>query len=76
MKGLGDLVAWFLTPLQPLVKRFYGKKECGCKKRQDALNEFVPFKTRPMTEQEIKDWQEHRNKRFERKNKTPTTNNS
>ena len=76
MKGLGDLVAWFLTPFKPLVKRFYGKKECGCQKRQNALNDLLPFKTRPMTEQEIKDWQEHRNKRFERKNKTPTTNNS
>lgn len=42
MRGLGDLIAWFLTPLEPLIRRFYGKKGCGCKKRQETLNKSFP----------------------------------
>jgi hypothetical protein len=66
MKGFGDLIAWFLIPLQPLIKRFYGKKDCGCKKRQEALNRILPFSNKGMTEQEIKDWNERRDRRFNR----------
>jgi hypothetical protein len=43
MRGLGDLIAWVLTPLQPLIRRFYGSKDCGCKQRQEVLNRKFPF---------------------------------
>ena len=39
MKGLGDLVA-------KVIKKTTGieaKEDCGCKKRQAALNKWVPF---------------------------------
>lgn len=42
MRGLGDLIKWILTPLEPLIRRFYGKKGCGCKKRQEVLNDKFP----------------------------------
>lgn len=42
MRGLGDLIAWLLAPLEPLIRRFYGKKGCGCKKRQETLNRAFP----------------------------------
>jgi hypothetical protein len=74
MRGFGDLVAFVLTPLQSLIKRFYGKKDCGCKKRQEALNRLLPFSDKGLTEQQVKDWNERRDRRFQRK--TPPTNNS
>lgn len=42
MRGLGDLIAWLLSPLEPLIRRFYGKKGCGCRKRQEVLNDKFP----------------------------------
>lgn len=42
MRGLGDLIKWILTPLEPLIRRFTKKKGCGCKKRQEVLNEKFP----------------------------------
>jgi hypothetical protein len=40
MRGLGDAVA--------KVTKTLGIKECGgCKKRREALNKLVPFKTPP-----------------------------
>ena len=42
MRGLGDLIKFLLQPLEPLIRRFYGKKGCGCRKRQEVLNEKFP----------------------------------
>ena len=69
MRGLGDLVAWFLKPLQPLIRRWYKTKDCGCKKRQNALNEILPFKPRPMTEDEILAYKERRKQILDKINK-------
>ena len=60
MRGLGDLIAWCLTPLEPLIRRLFGKRGCGCQKRQNALNDLIPFESRPMTEDEI---QKHKEKK-------------
>lgn len=53
MRGLGDLVALILTPFKPLIRRFYGKKGCGCVKRQEALNEKFPFGNKVLTPEEV-----------------------
>jgi hypothetical protein len=45
-RGLGDLVKKGLTRIgitEELVKSVTGKKDCGCGKRQSALNKLVPF---------------------------------
>ena len=46
MRGMGDLLAYCLKPLEPLIRRFGPKKGCGCKKRQEVLNQIVPFKSK------------------------------
>lgn len=50
MRGLGDLVQWGLAKIgvELVVKRIEKAtgKPCGCGKRQDKLNEMVPFPTR------------------------------
>lgn len=42
MRGLGDLVAKFAEPIGRIIG--LDKATCGCAKRQDALNRFMPFK--------------------------------
>ena len=50
MRGLGDLVQWGLAKIgvELVVKRIEKAtgKPCGCSKRQDKLNEMVPFSSR------------------------------
>ena len=48
-RGLGDSLAKFTkaTGIHSLVKagtKAMGKKDCGCKKRQEALNKAFPYK--------------------------------
>ena len=48
-KGLGDSIEKFtkMTGIQSLAQigaRAVGKKDCGCKKRQQALNKAFPYK--------------------------------
>ena len=48
-RGLGDSIAKFTraTGINNLAKigaRAVGKKDCGCKKRQEALNKAFPYK--------------------------------
>ena len=48
-RGLGDSLAKFTkaTGLHSLAKRSakaMGKKDCGCKKRQETLNKAFPYK--------------------------------
>lgn len=56
IRGLGDILAFVLTPLQSLLRhslhllgvregsepKVLQKKSCGCKKRQEILNKMVP----------------------------------
>jgi hypothetical protein len=48
-RGLGDTIHKFTTAtgihsLAQLSARAVGKKDCGCKKRQEALNKAFPYK--------------------------------
>lgn len=48
-KGLGDTIATVtrVTGIKKVVHavtRTVGIKDCGCKKRQEKLNELVPYK--------------------------------
>jgi len=45
MRGLGDLLAWCFRKIgiEVAVKKISRGKDCGCKKRQEALNKAVPF---------------------------------
>jgi hypothetical protein len=48
-RGLGDSIARFTktTGIDNLAKmgaKAMGKKDCGCKKRQEALNKAFPYK--------------------------------
>ena len=48
-KGLGDSIEKFTkaTGIHSLAKagaKAMGKKDCGCKKRRDALNKRFPYK--------------------------------
>jgi|TARA_R100001224_G_scaffold80238_1_gene50210 hypothetical protein len=48
-RGLGDTIHKFTTAtglnnLAQLGAKAMGKKDCGCKKRQDALNKAFPYK--------------------------------
>ena len=48
-RGLGDSIAKFtkVTGIHSLAQmgaRVVGKKDCGCKKRQEALNKAFPYK--------------------------------
>ena len=46
-KGLGDTIEKIIqaTGLTVLTKAV-GKKDCGCKKRKDALNKAFPYKNK------------------------------
>lgn len=48
-EGLGDTIAKFthffaLDILAEKIAYFFGKKDCGCKRRQSKLNKIVPYK--------------------------------
>jgi len=48
-KGLGDTIAkithfFKLDILAEKIAKLFGKKDCGCKRRQDKLNQIVPYK--------------------------------
>jgi len=50
-KGLGDSIAKFteftgISSLAKLTATALGKKDCGCKKRQKALNKAFPYKNK------------------------------
>ena len=50
-RGLGDTIAKFtrVTGIDTLARvgaRAMGKKDCGCKKRQELLNKKFPYKTK------------------------------
>ena len=49
--GLGDTIAKFthatgIHSLAQIGAKAIGKKDCGCKKRQQALNKAFPYKTK------------------------------
>jgi hypothetical protein len=49
-QGLGDTIAKITNTLgiDKIVEettKIMGKKDCGCKKRQEKLNEMFPYKT-------------------------------
>lgn len=44
LRGLGDLVAKVAEPIAKVIG--LDKAKCGCAKRQEALNELIPFKKR------------------------------
>ena len=48
-RGLGDTIAKFthatgIHSLAQIGARAVGKKDCGCKKRQEKLNKMFPYK--------------------------------
>ena len=48
-KGLGDSIEKFtkftgIKTLAHLATSFVGKKDCGCNKRRQALNQAFPYK--------------------------------
>jgi hypothetical protein len=48
-KGLGDTIEKFthffgLDKLAERIAHLFGKKDCGCKRRRDKLNEIIPYK--------------------------------
>jgi hypothetical protein len=48
-RGLGDTIEKFthffgLDKLAEFVAKMFGKKDCGCKRRRDKLNEIFPYK--------------------------------
>jgi hypothetical protein len=50
-KGLGDTVAEIAQKLKldivaNKIAKTAGKEDCGCKKRQQKLNELVPYKNK------------------------------
>ena len=50
-KGLGDSIAKFtqttgISSLARLTATALGKEDCGCKKRQKALNKAFPYKNK------------------------------
>ena len=50
-RGLGDTIAKFthatgIHSLAQIGAKAMGKKDCGCKKRQQALNKAFPYKTK------------------------------
>ena len=49
-KGLGDTIAKIthatgLDVVADKVAKAMGKEDCGCKRRQEKLNELFPYKT-------------------------------
>ena len=58
MKGMGDLVAkithaFKLDEVAQYVARLRGKEDCGCERRQEMLNELIPFKSKKMEKYKI-----------------------
>jgi hypothetical protein len=49
MRGLGDLVhkVFEKVGVVKAVKKVSGGRDCGCARRQDALNRAVPFHRKP-----------------------------
>jgi len=45
MRGLGDLLHWVFQKIgiEVVVKKVTKGKDCGCAKRQEMLNNAVPF---------------------------------
>lgn len=45
-RGLGDTIAkvTHATGIAQLVKKASGGKDCGCRKRQEQLNNLLPYK--------------------------------
>jgi hypothetical protein len=41
MRGLGDLVAKIADPIAKIIG--LDKSKCGCAKRQETLNQLLPF---------------------------------
>jgi hypothetical protein len=44
-KGLGDSIEKITkaTGIKKVVEKITGKKDCGCKKRREALNKRFPY---------------------------------
>lgn len=44
-RGAGDVIEYIteISGIKYLVKRIYGKQDCGCNERQRKLNETIPF---------------------------------
>ncbi len=44
-RGAGDVVEYIteISGIKYLMKRVYGKQNCGCSERQKKLNEMIPF---------------------------------
>jgi len=44
-RGAGDVVEYIteISGIKYLMKRVYGKQDCGCSERQKKLNEMIPF---------------------------------
>jgi len=48
-RGLGDTIEKFthffgIDKLAEKIAHLFGKKDCGCNRRRDKLNEIVPYK--------------------------------
>jgi len=45
-RGLGDTIEMFtkVTGIKKVVEKITGEKDCGCKKRKEALNKKFPYK--------------------------------
>lgn len=55
-KGLGDTIAKIthatgLDVVAEKVAHALGKEDCGCKRRQEKLNELFPYKTQEKKEE-------------------------
>ena len=44
-RGAGDVVEYIteISGVKYLMKRIYGKQDCGCDGRKEKLNEMIPF---------------------------------
>ena len=49
-RGLGDTIEKFTraTGIKKVVDKVTGKKDCGCKKRKEALNKAFPYKNKKL----------------------------
>jgi hypothetical protein len=47
-EGLGDSIEKIteITGIKKVVEKVTGKKDCGCKKRKEALNKAFPYKNK------------------------------
>ena len=48
-KGFGDTFEKIMvfTGIKKLVKWIYGEKDCGCDRRKDLWNKWLPYKNDP-----------------------------